>query len=971
MDASRSLQRAGFTQVTRAEKILNEGALADLDLSRLVWLLSASAEPDQGLINLVRLREAMGDHTDTWERVWSDDDAARRLTAVLGYSSTLSDFLITHPYAVGDLAGNQWAGADIPRIDHCRRDSLVAHEACDLVRVTYWRQIVAIAAWDLTADHPTASMDLVAAAISDAASQALDEAVAIAQREIDGGGDLSFSVIAMGKTGGRELNYISDVDVVYVIDPQALTETEAIAVGTKVGEKVRALVSSPATPWPLWELDLNLRPEGKDGPLVRTLDSYKTYYARWAQNWEFQALLKARPVAGDPKLGQRFIDELWPLVWTAASREGFVDSTRHMRARVESLIPAKDADRALKLGRGGLRDVEFTVQLLQLVHGRVDESVRVRSTLDAITALAAAGYISRADAGRIESHYRFLRTLEHRIQLHRFKRSHVVPRSAADLHRIARSLRGEGIDGSEALEAAWRRVQREVREMHQEIYYRPLIGVTASLDTDTVLLEPDAAKARLHAVGFKNPRSALAHIEVMTRGVSRTATIQRHIMPAMIGWLAEGPEPDGGLAAFRTLSEKLGNTSWYMRLLRDSGVVAQRLARILSTSRLLATMIPDLSESISWLDDDALLQPRTREELRHELEALLSRRTIPESMALAGRYIRRRELVRCAMGQTLRLVDDATVREALSHAADVVVEAALRGALSELSDHAASHCVIAMGRLGGEEMGYASDADLMFVYDPVGDAQTAEREAITLATRTLHLMSFVDREPGLPGDLGLRPEGKNGPVSRSLGSYREYYERWVDTWEVQALLRARVCAGDSDVGSRFIALIDPLRYRGLSSEEIRAVRTMKARVEAERIPRGVDPSRHLKLGRGSLADVEWTIQLLQLVHAAHVPGLRVTQTLRALDGAREAQIIEPDEADRLVEAWIRASAMRNWNVLATGRLSGPKIDVLTHDDAELAIISALAGSDRRDIEEDYLACTRRARAVVTHVFYGE
>lgn len=977
----RSLQRAGFSLTARAEKFLEDDALASLDSERIIWLLSESGDPDQGLVGLIRLLETLTreQHSQLFEPVWADDAAARRLTAVLGYSTALTDFVITHPQTLEYLVPRHWQDNEIPTVAMTAlpADADEAHARASM-RADYWTQIFLIAAYDLTAPSPTSTMDQAAQAITTAVSTALERSLAIAQDLVEGGHDVGFTVIAMGKTGGNELNYISDVDVVYVIDPRELPEQDAIRIGTKVGEQLRSLVSSAGGVLPLWELDTNLRPEGKDGPLVRTLDSYATYYQRWAENWEFQALLKARPIAGDEKLGAAFIDKLWPHVWSAASREGFVEGSREMRSRVERLIPAKDAPRALKLGKGGLRDVEFTVQLLQLVHGRTDEAVRVRSTLAAIAALSEGGYISRAHATKLESHYRFLRTFEHRIQLQRFKRSHLVPNAQADLARIARSLRGDGIDGVEGLERAWRRVQRDVREMHLEIYYRPLLGIAAKLDTDTIVLEPKAAMARLEAVGFKNPKAALAHITSMTHGVSRTAAIAKHIMPVMIGWLAEGPEPDNGLAAFRTVSEKLGNTSWYMRLLRDSRVVAQRLAHVLSTSRLIAQMLPDLSEAISWLDDDSLLQPRPAEDLRRELDAMISRRSTPESVALAGRYLRRRELLRLAMGQTLRLVDDDAVRSAISSAADVVVDASLRAAILELGENAAAnHCVIAMGRLGANELGYASDADIMFVYEPVPghEAQAAE-EGVAVARRTMHFMTFMDREPSLAADAGLRPEGKNGALNRSLESYREYYERWVETWEVQALLRARVCAGDQSLGECFIELIDPIRYidGGATAGQVRKIRTMKARVESERIPRGVDPARHLKLGRGSLSDVEWTVQLLQLRNAGNTPELRTTQTLPALLAAKDAGLVDAADADRLIEAWQLASAMRNWNALATGRMTGSKIDVLTHDEAELSIIAALAGVDgrrRRQIEDRYFGVTRRARSVVNTLFYGE
>ena len=250
-------------------------------------------------------------------------------------------------------------------------------------------------------------MPAAGAELADLAGAALEAALAVSRAEaaakFDAAevADVGLAVIGMGKCGARELNYISDVDVIYVIDSGTLEDTRATTIGTALASGIsRAIMSASREPG-LWEVDANLRPEGKSGPLVRTLASHESYYARWAESWEFQALLKARTIAGDSALGARYEAAVTPLIWSSAGREGFVESVRAMRRRVTEHIPADEEQRQIKLGRGGLRDVEFTVQLLQLVHGKSDESLRCRDTTSAIAALSAGGYIGRSDAARI------------------------------------------------------------------------------------------------------------------------------------------------------------------------------------------------------------------------------------------------------------------------------------------------------------------------------------------------------------------------------------------------------------------------------------------------------------------------------------------------------------------------------------------------------------------------------------------
>ncbi|MBN9172292.1 MAG: bifunctional glutamine-synthetase adenylyltransferase/deadenyltransferase, partial [Microbacterium sp.] len=361
------------------------------------------------------------------------------------------------------------------------------------LRVRYRRMLARIAAHDLLSPDPVAVVEDVAAALADAAAAALEASLAVARTRVSGGAagsglfpreqvaDTRLAIIGMGKSGARELNYVSDVDVIFVggSSDDVMGESRAIDIATRLAVQTMRGISGAEVEPPLWEVDANLRPEGKQGALVRTLDSHLSYYDRWAKSWEFQALLKARAMAGDAELGAAYVAAVQPKIWTSAARENFVDSVQRMRERVTENIPPDEVAFQLKLGPGGIRDIEFTVQLLQLVHGLTDDAIRQRSTLAALDALVVEGYIGRADAATFARDYRVLRVLEHRLQLRALRRTHLMPSRPEDLRILARSSRlaetGEGVW------SVWEGVKREVRDIHVRLFYRPLLSSVAAL----------------------------------------------------------------------------------------------------------------------------------------------------------------------------------------------------------------------------------------------------------------------------------------------------------------------------------------------------------------------------------------------------------------------------------------------------------------------------------------------------------
>jgi len=1093
----------GFTDVPRAER-----EFAALGISGeghpLLAAVAQAADPDLALAGLAQVAERDPGLIKTLSE---DPELGVRLTAVLGVSKAMADHLVRHPGDVDVLRGEEARVRPDARAvreeflravaaDPAAEEPVAATAAKDPVEsltAAYHRRLLHLAARDLTGD---ATVDEVAEELADLADAVLEAGLAIARAELPpDSAPVRFAVVAMGKCGARELNYASDIDVIFVAEPhrhdQASgepTDEGALKTATRLAAGLIRACERTTPEGSLFPVDPNLRPEGRQGPLVRSLASHLAYYDRWAKTWEFQALLKARPAAGDRVLGQRYAEAVAPLVWQASRRENFVEGVQAMRRRVVETLPKNMAGRELKLGPGGLRDIEFAVQLLQLVHGRDDERVRVPATLPALAALADGGYVGRTDAEDLAQAYRFLRQTEHLLQLYQLRRTHTLPTDPAVLRRLGRALgstpkpiipnvrvvpaaapmplgdprgpggappfrvpAGAGIPPEVAFTEAWTKTAQRVRRLHEKLFYRPLLDAVAKLPSGAARLTPEAARARLEALGYRDPAGALRHIQALTSGLRRRAAIQRTLLPVLLGWFADAAEPDAGLLAFRQVSEALGDSPWFLRLLRDETKAAERMAHVLASSRYATGLLLRAPEAVALFADDAELVPKPADALRAEMMAASRRHDgDAEQASVAVRSLRRRELFRVAAANVLGLIDLAQTGEALTAITTASLDAVLAATITKVEadlmrgrpapsggvvpprehgrgrpapsggivpprEHGRGRpapsggivpprehgrplpvrfAVIAMGRYGGHESGFGSDADVIFVYDPIYSGEPEEERlapdaAQAVGTELRRLLQIPAPDPPLEVDADLRPEGKQGPLVRSLAACAAYYPRRAAPWEWQALLRAEAVAGDQELGAQFIELADRYRYPdgGLADQTVREIRRIKARVEAERIPRGTDRALHVKLGPGGLADVEWTVQLLQLHWSHAINGLRTTRTLAALDAAVDAGLVEASDAAALRAAWSFAGRIRNAIMLVRGRPS----DALPAKHDELTAVARLLGYKPTEpdpdhagptgpsswsdtpaaaLEEDYRRTGRRARKVMDRLFYG-
>jgi glutamate-ammonia-ligase adenylyltransferase len=960
--------------------------------NRLLAVIAASAAPQLAARALAALAAAHPDPGGFTALLRRRPGFRRRLVPLVAASRSLGAWLATHPTEADRLADGSIFAAPRPRQELVAEAVALVGEGPD--PATAWnglrrfkrRELLRVAVRDLAGQ---VMVEQVAAELAELADACLAAALVVAAAE--SGYDeppMRLAVLGMGKLGGSELNYVSDIDVLFCHEPVAGAEPEAAArAAERVARGVMHGLSAVTSEGTCFEVDANLRPEGRNGPLSRTLGSYLAYWDRWAQPWELQALIKVRPVAGDAELAGRFRAEAEARVYPERLDPETVAAVRRMKARVETSAKARaGGERQVKLGPGGLRDIEFAVQLLQLVHGRHDPALRSGTTLVALDRLTAAGFVGRADAAQLAEAYRFLRLVEHRLQLASERRTHTIPSGSEARRWLARTLGYRDSPRASALERFEddrRRHAAAVRGLHEKLFYRPLLEAFGAVPSG---LDPEGASERLAALGFASPERAMASLRTLTSGLSRRATLMRAMLPVMLPWLAEAPDPDGGLAALRGLAEALGDRAAFYGMVRDNPAAAELLCTVLGTSRLLGDLLARHPELLTAMaDQHRLAAARGPAELVASATAIVTRHADPVAAWDGLRRFKRRELVRVAVRDLTGDLPVERVGTELSALAQACLEAGLLVALGEAGGGSGGLkvsppedrgptpvklAVLAMGKLGGTELSYTSDLDVLFCHEPAPgtDPGVASQAADRVVRELLRGLSAVTPEGTcFKVDPNLRPEGRNGPLSRTLGSYLAYWDRWAQPWERQALIKVRPVAGDAELAARFCAEAAARVYRDpLEPAVVAEVRRVKARVESERLPAGADPKLHLKLGPGGLADVEWTAQLLQLRAGGADPSVRAQPTLAALDALAAAGALDPGEAAWLADAYRLCLRIRNLAYLVAGR----PVDTLPTDPVALERLARAMGEPgRQRLLEDYRRATRRARRVVDARFW--
>jgi glutamate-ammonia-ligase adenylyltransferase len=869
--------------------------------------LAEAPDPDLARVAISRVGE-----DPRAREVLANADVLPVAARLLGFSTAAGDFLVAHPEEA--LLLQDLDPRTRGQLDEELAGDVALLGTADGLRRFRQRAMLRVAARDLS----QAPLEEVVAEISAIAEACLTTACRKAAPS-------GLAVVGLGKLGGVELNYASDVDVVFVSNGEGSAAPDPPDVIERRSAEIIRLLSEPTAEGIALRVDPTLRPGGRSGALARSLAAMREYYASQAATWERQALIKARPVAGDPSLGGAFVEMVAPFVYPDELAPQAIDEVRRVKVRLEEYVRARGkAGTEVKRGWGGIRDVEFAVQLLQIVHGRRDERLRQPNTLLALSVLADEGYVAEQDAAALADAYRFLRVLEHRLQMVRDIQTHELPADRASLTRLARSL---GMDGADVLRSEYERQTALVRGLHERLFYRPLLEAFAGPKAPRPGVEREATEELLAGLGFREPGPAYALLARLVDPSTRLGKVLAHVFPVMAPALALAVNPDAALVRLERVAEAIGEEGTLADALASDPRAARRLAHAVSASSFATDLLASRPGRIL-----ALTEGGEASDTQASLAAVVARYSA-------------RELEPREVGGELAAIADRVVRDALVSGGDDPPFA-----------------VIGLGKLGAQELNFASDLDLVFVYE--GEGPDDLRRAGEIGERVLQ----GTRDAGWEPDADLRPEGRAGPLARSIAAYLEYLERYAETWEFQSLLRARFVAGDEQLGRRFRSFAEDFAYpEYLSLDRVGEILRMRERIERERV-RPPDAARfHFKLGYGSLADVQFAVELLLMRHGGRRLELRTRKTLDAIEKLAGHRLIEDSVALALGEAFTFLSDVKN-ALEVDRRVHAEAIPASAEGQTVLARRLGYEEYPRQSFLDDYQRVTRRARRAMERVF---
>jgi glutamate-ammonia-ligase adenylyltransferase len=966
--------------------------------------IDAAPSPEMAAFGLERLVESGGLRTLTsWPKAELD-----ALCCILGSGPALVRALLARGPDWAELAASY--GESNPGISKLVRRGRPprradAAELMQRIRTLVREDLFRLGARDLLG---SATLEDTVVGVTDLAEAALRIAV-VHQRALlaaemgepvdEQGRPIGFCVIGLGKLGGRDLNYSSDIDVMYLYESDDV-RSDSIAPReffSRLATDVSKAVGEVTADGFGFRVDLRLRPEGNSGALVNTLRNALTYYEGWGATWERGVLIKARPVAGDLDIGDRFCQAIRPFVFRRHLDYQTVSDFRDMKERIDaeqSLREGRGLD--VKLGTGGIRELEFVVQILQLIHGGHRPEVAVRGTMAALAALEASELIAARDAAALREAYRFLRDVEHAVQVVDQRQTQELPSDADELRWLARRLgygtgrRGRPADGDEleAFRADWRRYTKTVHAA----FLRFLELRTEDEDERAAKRSPavlamlgrleagdlEGAARMLVELGFDDGERAAAILEKIYRQrIVGPASPQRRravqaMAPALVEAVTESADPMNALERMVGFLIRTGAHTSYLALLSGSPATMKLLVELFATSPFLASHLvghPELIDSLVRADAAGALVgvDAYYERLREELDGVSDEEEI---LAVLRRF-RTSELVRIGMNDLAGITKPDEVHARLSDLA----EACLRGAAECARDLALGKAdakrttlaVVALGKMGGREMSYGSDLDLLFVYDAGKSDYDADAHvrATRWAQKLLSLLQTTTQDGFVYKiDSRLRPSGRQGPLVTSLGRYESYHREEAELWERQAHIRARVVFGPDKLARRIDAVTRGFVYEGgLSREQAAEIHELRIRMERELGSN--DPGlENIKTGRGGIVDIEFVVQMLQLRYGQSIAKLRTTNTREAIEALAEAGKLTKRDARTLRESYAFLRRLE-----ARMRLERDRpVEELGIDPDVVAPLAKRMGIKGRDAGRTLLARYEQTRGVVRELY---
>ena len=927
-----------------------------------------TADPRSALVRMVRLLSSVDD--PSFYSLLEDPDGIRSLMAILGYSNFLSSLIMRSPddyiWLMRKVGLKEHRTMADMRFDLMTRAEAKTDpgETARILRQNKYREILRIGVRDLLG---TATLEETILDISNLAEISVDMAVEAAYGEVkekhgipiyktDHGMNrpCRFCVLGMGKLGGGELNYSSDIDLFYLYTThEGMTTGRPSPSGgyrdaienhrffVRMGELVTSLLNDRTSDGIVFRVDLRLRPEGESGEIAYSVPSLETYYQSWGRTVDRLALLKARAIAGEKRLGEDFLELLSPFVYSRLLDYDTLGEIGHLKERIDRHVREKSRGvRDVKLGRGGIREIEFLIQTLQLINAGKTPSIKGRNSLRSLPRLMKNGFLSERDAGELREAYIFLRTVEHRVQLVEERQTQLLPKSPEELDKLAWSMgytKG-GAPDREGFERALDKVTDKVTYLFDRFFERHVAPVTEGSDEGSDLLDEDLDRqevvTKLGDMGFEDPEAAYDNLMLLRDGPGyarfpdNCRRLLRQIAPALLSNLGEVADPDAVLVNFERFISRVGARVSYYSMLAGSSEAVRLLVVLFGSSPYLSSSViryPDLLDVIVGRTDLSMM--KEKKIMEEEVSGLLlSSPSLEDELNILRRY-RNGEILRIGLGDLLDLKDLLTIHSELSVLAQVLLDASLtiarREAGGPVQPVEGNFAVVAMGKMGGAEMNYSSDLDLIFIYE----GPESSREYFTkVAQRMITVLTSPTGEGVLYRiDMRLRPSGQAGPLVTTLSSFEAYHRERAMVWEHQAMTKARCVAGDQPFLDRISVLMDELTYtRPFGADELEEIVRVRRRMEEE-IAKEVQGAHYdIKAGPGGLVDVEFGTQILQLAHGEAELSLRTSSTVEALDALSKAGLVNEKQYNTFRRAYLFYREIENRSQIYQDR-SDPRI----------------------------------------------
>ncbi|MFQ5328433.1 MAG: bifunctional [glutamate--ammonia ligase]-adenylyl-L-tyrosine phosphorylase/[glutamate--ammonia-ligase] adenylyltransferase [Thermodesulfobacteriota bacterium] len=960
-----TLSALGFEDGRRAFQNLTALGASPLraGLPLFVKLALNSPSPDDALNNLERIASTLS--PDSASSIVDHEESLIQLITLCGSSQMLTTIIAREPAFLNELLVNRQIEVEKgvvifteelgSWIGECREKV----EAARLLRRYRHQEYLRIGARDLL---DLAPLKETTAELSGLASASLEVATNFCLRELkekhgaplqeDDSGSTSeaqFVVMGMGKLGGGELNFNSDIDIIYLYssdrgatsgsDGHGVRSIDLHTFFVRLSEMVTKMVGAITEDGCVFRVDLDLRPEGTRGPITNSLRSAEIYYESWGQSWERAAMIKARPVAGSTALGEKFLAMIEPFVYRRHLDFTAIEEIRAMKERIDLSLLRKGREWAnVKLGRGGIREIEFFIQALQLIHGGKDRLIRLKSSLDTIRTLAEREYIEGKDAVTLTESYIFLRNLEHRIQIVEGRQSHTIPEEGREVQRLAKMMgfldKAER-KADEALMKQYGKVTGQVHETFENLFYQSSRTITDEIPDDTCLLfSPDMEEVegieRLGALGFQEPGRGWEGVKLLRDAPPFAHLSPRaHLLLGTIGpfllYRAEkSPDPDRALDHIGEFLAAIGGRDGFYSLLAENRAVMLLLVKIFSTSLFLSRAFIEHPENIEILFSRELNRPeKSFSELYQELDsAIRDCRDFEESLDVIRRFCTG-EVIRIGINDLSGTIDPVTVSEQLSTLADVALKKAYELAWKTVTERfgrptAPRFTIIALGKLGGHELRYSSDLDIIFINDSAGEETDGPRVVSSreffakVAQQIITILSTPTREGiAFKVDTRLRPSGNAGPLVTTSMALLRYHREVAEVWERQPMTKARFVCGSEELGMETLEELHHIVFsRGADSKDIAELYRIRERMERE-IARETPDRLNIKTGYGGMVDIEFLVQTLQLQQGGDTPSLITPNTLEGIEKIREGGALAAEICTTLSENYTFYMLMEN------------------------------------------------------------